>query len=195
MTESTTSTPLTTEQLAGTDAGAPAPPTVSPVPPGDVATTTDSVRPDGGPSDDVTIQGQSSRALNGTSGEGAPLLANNDEFMARWTAIQTHVRRRAAHGRGAGGHARRRGHAGACPRLRGGARSARGRVVAGDRRLHRGPAPGAAAVSRLLSPAAAQLSSDRAGLGRDDVQPVERFSQFCPRLRGSTISPCDSTPW
>ena len=42
-----------------------------------------------GASNDVTIPGQSSRPANGTSGEGAPLLANNAEFMARWTAIQT----------------------------------------------------------------------------------------------------------
>ena len=57
--ESTTGSPLTTEQLAGTDAN------------------------------DVTIQGQSARSANGTTGQGAPLLANNGEFMARWTAIQT----------------------------------------------------------------------------------------------------------
>jgi hypothetical protein len=63
---------------------------VGSVPP-DAATRTnaDPVQPDGGAVNDVTLQGQSSRPMNGTSGEGMPLLANNDEFMARWTAIQT----------------------------------------------------------------------------------------------------------
>ena len=89
MTESTTSTPLTTEQLAGTDASTAAPPAENPAPPAAGTTTADPVRPDNGSSNDVTIQGQISRSANGTSGEGAPLLANNAEFMARWMAIQT----------------------------------------------------------------------------------------------------------
>ena len=89
MTESTTSPALTTEQLAGTDASTAAPPAGELRSTRAAATTADPVRPDGGSSNDVTIQGQSSRPTNGTSGEGAPLLANNAEFMARWTAIQT----------------------------------------------------------------------------------------------------------
>ncbi|HUZ70109.1 MAG TPA: hypothetical protein VMU65_10385 [Candidatus Saccharimonadales bacterium] len=68
MTESIASPQWSTEQPAGTYAGRAAPPAASP---------------------DVTIQGQSSRPPYGTSGEGAPLLANNADFMARWTAIQT----------------------------------------------------------------------------------------------------------
>ena len=61
----------------------------SSAPPAAPATTADRMPTDGGSSNDVTIPGQSSRPTNGTSGEGAPLLANNAEFMARWTAIQT----------------------------------------------------------------------------------------------------------
>lgn len=89
MTESTASPQLTTQQLAGTDASSAAPPAASPAPAAAEATTADPARSDGGSSNDVTIQGQSSRPVNGISGEGAPLLANNAEFMARWTAIQT----------------------------------------------------------------------------------------------------------
>ncbi|MFZ2033767.1 MAG: hypothetical protein WAW53_08430 [Candidatus Dormiibacterota bacterium] len=88
MTESVTSPALTTEQLAGTDATTAEPPAGSSAPPA-AATTADPVRTNGDTSNDVTIPGQSSRPTNGTSGEGAPLLANNAEFMARWTAIQT----------------------------------------------------------------------------------------------------------
>lgn len=89
MTESITSPALTTEQLAGTDAATAEPPAGSSAPPAAPATTADPLRTDGGSSNDVTIPGQSSRPTNVTSGEGAPLLANNAEFMARWTAIQT----------------------------------------------------------------------------------------------------------
>ena len=89
MTDSTASPQLTTEQLAGTDAGNPVPPGGNPVPPAAGTMTEDPMRTDGGSSNDVTIQGQSSRQENGTSGQEAPLLANNAEFMARWTAIQT----------------------------------------------------------------------------------------------------------
>ena len=87
--ESTTGSPLTTEQLAGTDASTAVPPAASPAPPATGATSADAKRTDGDSSNEVTIQGQSARSENGTSGEGAPLLANNAEFMARWTAIQT----------------------------------------------------------------------------------------------------------
>jgi hypothetical protein len=91
MTESSTSAPLTTEQLAGTDASHAAPPAASPAPSGAGATTTAEPvqNPGVGSSNDVTIQGQSSRPANGASGKDAPLLAKNAEFMARWTAIQT----------------------------------------------------------------------------------------------------------
>ena len=89
MTESTTSTPLTTEQLAGTDAGSAAPPATNPASPAAGTTTADPMGTDAGPSSDVTLQGQSARPMDGADGQGAPLLANNAEFMARWTAIQT----------------------------------------------------------------------------------------------------------
>ncbi len=86
MTESTGSTRLTTEQLAGAEAsdGAPANPGTTPSPAG---VTTGDPRPmDGDAPGNVTIEGRRSRPA---SGEGSALLANNTEFMARWTAIQT----------------------------------------------------------------------------------------------------------
>jgi hypothetical protein len=94
MSESTTSGPLTTEQLAGTDATTAAPPAANPVPPAAGATSadpmrTDRVPTDGDDSNDVTIPGQSPRPVNGASDQGAPLLANDAEFMTRWTEIQT----------------------------------------------------------------------------------------------------------
>ena len=154
MTESTGSTRLTTEQLAGAEAsdGAPANPG-TPLSPAGV-TTADPRPMDGDAPGSVTIEGRRSRPA---SGEGSALLANNTEFMARWTAIQTtfvdeprmaveqadtlvaEVIRELARS------------------LREGTRPARGRMVAGDRCLHRGSAAGAAAVSGLLPPLAAQL--------------------------------------
>ena len=86
MTDVTTSPPLTTEQLAGTDVSSGSPPAAST--PMSVPTS-DPMRTDGGSPNDVITQGQSSRPANGAKGEGAPLLANNAAFMSRWTAIQT----------------------------------------------------------------------------------------------------------
>lgn len=83
MTESTTSAPLTTEQLAGTDPNPPAP--VANTAPRRATATADPAPADGAASDDLAVQGRASRA----GGEGSPLLANNGEFIARWTEIQT----------------------------------------------------------------------------------------------------------
>jgi len=85
MTESTSSS-LTTEQLAGAEAGDGAPTPVPSVAPAAGATTETPVRQqDAERSEDVALQGQASRP----AGEQAPLLANNAEFLARWNAIQT----------------------------------------------------------------------------------------------------------
>jgi hypothetical protein len=88
MTESTNAQ-LTTEQLAGTDATGVRPPSTTPVPPDATATITDPAQVADASSHDVTIQGQSSRSANGSPAEAPPLLANNAEFISRWTAIQT----------------------------------------------------------------------------------------------------------
>lgn len=85
MSESITSPKLTTE-VAGGDASDVARTSSRPVPPDSGATTADRAHAIGDSSEDVTIQGQPSRPANG---QASPLLANNAEFMARWTAIQT----------------------------------------------------------------------------------------------------------
>jgi len=114
---------------------------------------------EGGSTHDVTIPGQASRPANESSRQGLPLLANNDEFIARWTAIQTtfvdeprkaveqadtlvaEVMREVA-----------RVFAEERARLDG--EWSRGTDVS-----TRGPAPGAAALSGLLPSAAARLNS------------------------------------
>ena len=88
MTESTTVSPLTTEQLAGTDSTSTAvQPAGSSAQP--AAPTADAPHADGGTANDVALQGQSSRPVNDTAVQAAPLLDNNGDFVARWTAIQT----------------------------------------------------------------------------------------------------------
>jgi hypothetical protein len=87
MTESTTNARLSTDQLAATDATTTT--AAPPMPPDAGATTADPAQIDGAESNNVTIQGQSSRPVDGANGHGAPLLANNAEFMERWNAIQT----------------------------------------------------------------------------------------------------------
>jgi capsid protein len=86
MTESTASAPLTTEQLAGTEAGVVAPPSMDPVPPGTGATRANTAWPNEHASSDVAIQG---RPSGSATAKESPLLANNADFIARWTAIQT----------------------------------------------------------------------------------------------------------
>jgi hypothetical protein len=89
MTESTTNPQLTTEQLAGTDATAVAPPSTGPVPHEAGVGIMAPPQVDDDPSNDVTIQDQSPHSPNGSSSQGLPLLASNAEFISRWTAIQT----------------------------------------------------------------------------------------------------------
>lgn len=93
MTESTTSPQLTTEQLAGAEANEAAPADAGTTSSSAEVTTAGPARTDGGPSGNVTIQGRRSLPASEegsapASGDGSPLLANNTEFMARWTAIQ-----------------------------------------------------------------------------------------------------------
>ena len=79
MSDSTTTSTLTTAQIAGVDASDPAPPAPPEQVPAGTGTTADHVATNGNASGDASAQ----------AGQGAPLLADNAGFTARWTAIQT----------------------------------------------------------------------------------------------------------
>jgi hypothetical protein len=81
MSESTSSSTLTTTQLAGVKASD-APPAPPKLVTAGAGMTADPANADGNSADDSAIQGRE-------NGHGSPLLADNAGFTARWAAIQT----------------------------------------------------------------------------------------------------------
>jgi hypothetical protein len=81
MSESTSSSTLTTAQIAGVNASD-APPAPPETVPSGAGMTADPANADGDSTEDRALQGRA-------SGQGSPLLADNAGFTARWAAIQT----------------------------------------------------------------------------------------------------------